>query len=160
MYHQLGSGPISDEVIALRAAVDRATALNGQSLTVGLDALRVLEAPVLNGLIAGLRRLRNAGGTIRLHVTSRELLKTLDMTGLDRVFEVVARPDEPAEAPNPIRRPVRRKGKLVDGIAGLIAVLLVVASASMAAFAQSDPSLTGSKLSRRVVQRDPDLRSF
>ena len=123
MYHQLGSGPIPDEVVALRGAVEQASA-GGKTLTVGLDALSALEAQVLNGLIAGLRRLRNAGVSLRLHVTRRELLKTLDVTGLDRVFEIVAQPDEPVpDAVAVDKRPSTRRrktGGLADGIIAVI----------------------------------------
>src|SRR5271165_4072823 len=90
MYHQLGKAAPSDEVVSLRAAVDAAVAAEAPALTIGVDAVVSLDAAVLGGLIAGLRRLRDVGGTVRLHATRPDLLRTLEVTGLDRVFDVAS----------------------------------------------------------------------
>ena len=70
---------------ALVAAVER-----GRRVVVDLDQMPVLDNTAIRGLILLLRRVREAGAELMLHVTRPELLATLSLTALDRVFEVAA----------------------------------------------------------------------
>ena len=164
MYHHLGAGDPLDEAAKLREAVTKAVTTKTPSLTVGLDELAALDAGVLNGLIAGLRRLRNVGGAMQVHVTRPDLLRALDITGLDRVFKVVATAPE-EEPPRPARRRrVKGARKLAGGIAAVVAAIAVVAGSTLAAFAESDSvafqTQTPQQIVQQVVSRNPALTSF
>ncbi|MGH7714628.1 MAG: hypothetical protein ACREML_01410 [Vulcanimicrobiaceae bacterium] len=111
----------------LLPAVDESATKSDKTLTVGLDEIPALDAATMNGLITTLRRMRDAGGTVRLHVTRSDLLGTLGETGLDKVFKVVASADEPRQKP-PRKRKRRRNGvrKVAGGLAGAFVALLVL----------------------------------
>jgi anti-anti-sigma regulatory factor len=47
----------------------------------------------MGSLIVALRRMRETGGSVVLHVTRPELLRALSESGLDRVFKIVAQPE-------------------------------------------------------------------
>lgn len=74
-----------------------------------LDALTTLDARRLAALISALRVARERGGDVELSVSRHDLLRTLAVTGLDRVFSIVpaATADRIADAPVKRRAPVR-----------------------------------------------------
>src|SRR5471032_927571 len=65
-----------------------------------------LPAGVISALIAGLRRLREHGGTIELQAEQEGARQALLTTGLDRVFEPVTHSG--VQAPPPDETPPRR----------------------------------------------------
>ena len=124
MYHPLT--PDSGARKALLRRVETAVAAHEQEITIGLDGLPSLDATVMGTLIVALRRMREAGGTVVLHVTRPELLSDLSMSGLDRVFKVVAQ--QPESEPE---KKAKRKGsgaarKVAGGLASIFAALLVL----------------------------------
>lgn len=126
MYLKLPSRE-SNVSASLLPAIDESAKRNDQTLTVGLDEIPALDAAAMNGLITALRRMRDAGGTMRLHVTRADLLATLGETGLDKVFKIVASPDEPRQ--KPVRKRKRRRGgvrKTAGGLAGAVVALLIL----------------------------------
>jgi anti-anti-sigma regulatory factor len=75
-------------------AVEEALHLRTTSLLLGLDGLPILDDAVISESIVALRKLRDVGGTVRLvtgNATHRERLSQL---GLDRVFDILANPEE------------------------------------------------------------------
>jgi anti-anti-sigma factor len=126
MYLKLtGSAPQTSS--ELLAAVQSANEKSDRTLTVGLDEIPSLDTPAMNGLITALRRMRNAGGTVRLQVTRPDVLQTLAQTGLDRVFRVVAAYEEPRPRPGTARKRKRNPGiRSIAGLAGAIVALLVL----------------------------------
>jgi anti-anti-sigma factor len=54
-----------------------------------LDVLQRLDTDAVRGLILLLRRSREAGGEIALKATRPELLRSLQVTALDRLFPMV-----------------------------------------------------------------------
>jgi anti-anti-sigma regulatory factor len=125
MYFKLPSG--ESNASSLVSAVDESAQKEDQTLTVGLDEIAALDAATMNALITALRRMRDAGGTVKLHVTRPDLLVTLGETGLDKVFKVVANADEPRQ--KAARRRKRRSGEvrsIAGGLAGAIIMLLVL----------------------------------
>lgn len=54
-----------------------------------LDSLPRLDTDAVRGLILLLRRTRDAGGEIALKVTRPELIRSLSVTALDRLFPMV-----------------------------------------------------------------------
>jgi anti-anti-sigma regulatory factor len=128
MYVQLDAEPRT-----LAAAVDAALTTDEKALTVGLDAIPGLDDGVMNALIVALRRMRDGGGTVRLHVTRPDVASALEVAGLDKVFEVVAAP----EGPRP-KAAGRRKGaggvrKTAGGLAAIFAAFLVFGEFARAA---------------------------
>jgi len=75
--------------------------------------------------------MREAGGSVALHVTHPELLGELSVSGLDQVFKIVAQPQEPAP-----KKQRKRKGsatrKIAGGLAGIFAALLVLGGSNAA----------------------------
>ena len=155
MYHQLGKAAPSEEVVSLRTAVDAALAAHAPALTIGVDSVASLDAAVLGGLIAGLRRLRDIGSTVRLHATRPDLLRTLEVTGLDRVFDVSATAPkaEPEDAP-PAAPPKARRI-----VAAMLGLLTALATTTMPGFAQGT-ELTPEQIVSKLAERNPSLSSF
>jgi anti-anti-sigma regulatory factor len=125
MYFKLPSG--ESNTSSLVSAVDESATKEDQTLTVGLDEIATLDAAMMNALITALRRMRDIGGTVKLHVTRPDLLATLGETGLDKVFKVVANVDEPRA--RTARKRKRRSGgvrSVAGGLAGAIVALLVL----------------------------------
>jgi|HubBroStandDraft_4_1064222.scaffolds.fasta_scaffold00870_6 anti-anti-sigma factor len=54
-----------------------------------LDSVAVLDTQALRGLISLLRRARSMGGDIVLRSSRTDVLRTLSVTALDRVFPVL-----------------------------------------------------------------------
>jgi anti-sigma B factor antagonist len=125
MYFKLPSA--ESNTSGLASAVDESAQKGDQTLTVGLDEIANLDSAMMNALITALRRMRDAGGTVDLHVTRPDLLVTLGETGLDKVFKVIANADEPR--PKAARKRKRRSSgvrSIAGGLAGAIVALLVL----------------------------------
>ena len=130
MYLKLAPFDGAGDSQSLLGAVDASIGKNERTLTVGLDEIDSLDAATMNGLITALRRMRDAKGTVRLHVTRPDLLITLRETGLDKVFKVVATPDKPRQ--KPVRKRKRRSGgvrKIAGGMAGGVFLALLILGA-------------------------------
>ncbi|MBV8425083.1 MAG: STAS domain-containing protein [Candidatus Eremiobacteraeota bacterium] len=128
MYYKLSPQPQTPVTRGLLGAVDDAARKSERALTVGLDELSSLDTKAMNGLITALRRMRDTGGTVQLHVTRPDLLRTLSETGLDRVFSIVATPEEPRPKPERKRKSggVKTGRMIVGGLTGVFMALLVV----------------------------------
>ena len=72
---------------AVRAA-DDALARGRATLVIGLDNLKAFDDAVASATILALRRLRDAGGSVRLVTANDAHRQRLALTGLDRVFEI------------------------------------------------------------------------
>lgn len=127
MYLKLAPFEGASDSRSLLDAVEVSAQKNDRTLTIGLDEIDSLDAATMNGLITALRRMRDAGGTVQLHVTRPDVLATLGETGLDKVFKVVATPEEPRQ--KPARKRKRRSGgvrKIAGGLVGVFVALLVL----------------------------------
>jgi anti-anti-sigma regulatory factor len=89
VYRAFGKDELDKEAAGLRAALATARDADDRTLTIGLDAVPALNDDVINELICALRRLRDVGGQVRLHVTRTDLLQTLHLMALDRIFTIV-----------------------------------------------------------------------
>ncbi|MFY9740206.1 MAG: STAS domain-containing protein [Candidatus Cybelea sp.] len=74
---------------AIEPAVDAKLLRRAEQVVLDLDTLAVLDTEALRGLIALLRRARLKGAQIALQSSRDEILRTLSVTGLDRVFALV-----------------------------------------------------------------------
>jgi anti-anti-sigma regulatory factor len=90
----------SSSPIGLRAqtaaAVEETLRLRTTSLLLGLDTLSTLDDGVIAATIVALRKLRDIGGTVHLVTGNPSHRKRLAQLGLDRVFDILASPEEVA----------------------------------------------------------------
>ncbi len=66
-------------------------------LVVSLDGVGFIDSSGLGVLVGGLRRMKERGGDLRIACTREHVLKILRITGLDKVFPIVAEQDEARE---------------------------------------------------------------
>jgi anti-anti-sigma factor len=79
-----------ESIEAVQAAVLFALGEGAPRVVLGLDHLDRLDTQAVRGLITLLRRARDVGGELSLQVTRPDLLRSLRVTALDRLFPVVA----------------------------------------------------------------------
>jgi len=60
----------------------------GPTLTLDLEAVNFIDSTGLGMLVSILKEARNLGGTVRLTNLTREVMRLLQITGLERVFEI------------------------------------------------------------------------
>jgi anti-anti-sigma regulatory factor len=77
-----------------KAAVDETLRRRTTTLLLGLDSLSTLDDGILSATIVALRRLRDAGGTVRLVTRKTSHRTRLALTGLNRVFQILASVEE------------------------------------------------------------------
>jgi anti-sigma B factor antagonist len=86
-------------LVVLRGDLDLATAPDlreclvevideGARIVIDLEAVDFLDSAGLGILVGGLKRARTAGGELELVCSSREVLRPLEITGLDRLFTI------------------------------------------------------------------------
>jgi anti-sigma B factor antagonist len=86
-------------LIVLRGDLDLATAstlretlvevIDEQArIVIDMDAVEFLDSAGLGILVGGLKRARTHGGDLELVCSNGEVLKPLEITGLDRVFTI------------------------------------------------------------------------
>ncbi len=73
----------------LLVQVREATESGAKEIILALDGLAVLDSVAIRRLITLLRRARVAGGEITLAVSRVDLLRTLQVTALDKVFHLI-----------------------------------------------------------------------
>ncbi|MCC6483440.1 MAG: STAS domain-containing protein [Armatimonadetes bacterium] len=64
------------------------------SLVVDLSSVDYLDSSGLGILVAGLKRARELGGEVLLVTTKPRIMRVLEVTGLDKVFNISATMDE------------------------------------------------------------------
>jgi anti-sigma B factor antagonist len=82
-------GPVLRD--ALQGALDE---LPGARLVVDLEGVDFLDSAGIGVLVGGRERARSLDGDLVLVATGRNVLKVLELTGLDRAFEIHASRDE------------------------------------------------------------------
>lgn len=80
----------------LQGQVVSATEAGAREITLALDEIPALDSAAIRQLIKLLRRTRELGGDIALAVSRADLLRTLRVTALDKVFTVVPVPEAAA----------------------------------------------------------------
>ncbi|MFN2527132.1 MAG: STAS domain-containing protein [Candidatus Baltobacteraceae bacterium] len=81
----------SDEAFdRLLGQVADAIERGAKEIVLALDAVAVLDSAAIRRLIKLLRRIREAGADLTLAVSRMDLLRTLEVTALDKVFRLVA----------------------------------------------------------------------
>ena len=100
------SGP---DLAALRRRAGEARDRGVHDLRIELDHARVLASPAIASLVAILRAARERGALVTLLTARRQIVDTLAVTGLDKVFgvEPPAQQRDAAEGQGDPRRPGR-----------------------------------------------------
>lgn len=80
----------AERISALQAAIIAAFEAGAPQVVLNLDALERLDSKDVRGLILLLRRSREVGGELALAVTRPEILRSLKVMALDRLFPIVA----------------------------------------------------------------------
>jgi anti-anti-sigma regulatory factor len=118
------SKPVTlDALQALRSDVTRALEQGAAAVLVDIDGVGTLESATIAGLIVLLRAARERGAVLSLRVGRKNLLETLRITALDRVFPIVT----PLEAAGPLA-PRSLRGVRVRSVASLAVGIAVVAA--------------------------------
>jgi hypothetical protein len=146
----------------IAAAVDAALVARPHSprLTVRIDG-ETLPSPLVAALIAGLRRVREVGGSLVVIPGSGALRDALALHGLDRVFAAPLGDDDERTG-----RP-RGRGRWQQTARACVAavVALLVAAATVTPIS-AEPGPAGGASSdvqlilERVIERNPELTSF
>jgi len=100
--HRISDTP----VVAVTGEIDVATApdlrehlvalesTGATAVVVDLTNVSFIDSTALGVLVGAFRRLRNAGGVLRLVVTEPRIIKVLEITELVRVFPIFSTVDE------------------------------------------------------------------
>lgn len=80
---------LPQEYPAVEAAVLGALRDGAERVVLDLDTIVALDTDTLRRLISLLRRARSRGREVALRSSREEVLRTLSVTGLDRVFAVL-----------------------------------------------------------------------
>ena len=80
-------------------AADETLRLRSTNLLLGLDGLSILDDAAISGTIVALRKLRDIGGTVGLVTGNPAHRKRLAQLGLDRVFDIMASPEDAEPQP-------------------------------------------------------------
>jgi len=67
-------------------------------IVVDLSGATFIDSTTLGVLVGGVKRLRPAGGALALVCTDQNITKIFEITGLDRVFSILATRDEALQA--------------------------------------------------------------
>ncbi len=78
-----------DRLPAIQAAVMSALEAGAPRVVLNLDQLERLDSEGVRGLILMLRRSREIGGELALQVTRPEIIRSLEVMALDRLFPIV-----------------------------------------------------------------------
>ena len=79
-----------DRLPSIETAMLAAFEAGAPRVVLGLDSLDHLESNDVRGLIILLRRARDVGGEIALSVTRPDILRSLNVMALDRLFPIVS----------------------------------------------------------------------
>jgi anti-anti-sigma factor len=151
------SKPATPESLqSLRAAVERAAQDHVEGIVINVDQLGVLDAPVISALISLLRTARAHGTSISLQASRANILDTLRITALDKVFTIVTATDAsvPAVSSAQAARP-KRRGRHVAAM-----LLAGIAMLGWSSGARAEDPVTPSALIGAVIAQNADVASY
>lgn len=80
---------MSDEALArLQGQINEASEAGDKHIVLAIDGLTTLDSARIRRLITLLRRTRETGADVALRVSRADLLRTLKVTALDKVFSL------------------------------------------------------------------------
>jgi anti-anti-sigma regulatory factor len=151
------SAPVSPEVLqALRADVVSAIEDGATAITIDVDDAGVLDSPLIAALISILRDAREHGVSVSLHATGKNILETLHVTALERVFRIVSDTgDQAVPAPPPPARKWRN-GRALAAVAGALFAL----GSMFGTPASGAPEPSASDVVTRVLAQNAGMQSY
>lgn len=75
---------------SLRARIDELLHAGARHIVVDLQGVGFMDSSGLSVLVAGMKRMREAGGELAIACSNEPILKVFTVTGLDRVFSIRA----------------------------------------------------------------------
>jgi anti-sigma B factor antagonist len=79
---------------AFREAVERVIDKGARRLLVDLSEVTFIDSTSIGVLVGALKRLRASGGSLELICTEKNVLRTLEVSGLDQEFRIHSSRDE------------------------------------------------------------------
>ncbi len=154
--------PASPEHLqALRNDVASAIEGGATAITIDVDDVGVLDSPLISALISILRDAREHGVSMSLHATRKNILETLHITALEKVFRIVST-DMPPTPPPPSRpMPPTRVRKFGTGRAAAIVAALSFALGSLFGSAASgETELSASDVIANLVSQNSGIQTY
>jgi anti-anti-sigma factor len=151
--------PLTTEaLVAVRARVEAALEAGAREFAVDIDGVGVLDSKTIAVLISILRLVRECGGSVSLLASQPNILDTLRITALDRIFTVASPESRPPAGAVSASKPPRSGAgrRFVAGLAG--AVFAATALLGHPIGAESEMSVHD--LLRSVAAQNPDMQSY
>jgi anti-anti-sigma factor len=158
-YFSIEKGAPPESLQALRIAVVRAVEDGAKSVAIDIDEVGLLDSRLIAALISILREAREHGASVLLGATRKNILDTLRITALDKVFTIVTSPQAvpiPAPLATRTRRKVLKSGRAMAAFTGILFAATVVFGAR--ASAQTEPS--ADDVIRSVVGQNAQMQSY
>lgn len=127
------------------------------NIEIDVDDIGALESPSISTLISILRKARERGATVSLRASRKNILDTLCVTGLDKVFRIVAPAHDTLTAALPASSAARPVGKRRRFVASL-AVWLLAMSALLGTRAWA--SDTPADILHHVIAQNAEMHSY
>ena len=154
------SKPVDPEALStLRAGIASALEDGAKAVIVDIDGVGTLDSPAIGGLILALRAARERSAVLSLRVSRKNLLETLRITALYRVFPIVtplaafAPPQAASGERSPRKKAARpKRSRFVAAVAG--ALLLAGTLDGRRAAAQDAPVTPAEAIHNVLAQSD------
>jgi anti-anti-sigma regulatory factor len=140
----------------LRGDVMRAVGAGAEVVSLDIDDIGVLDSPVISTLISLLRDVRERGASISLRANRKNLLETLRITALDKVFTIVAADERPIPEAKPRRAGAAHRGRFVASFAAAGFALASLFGTRASAAVDQSPS----DLVRAIVAQNSAMQSY
>ena len=122
-------------------------------IAIDVDDVGVLDSPVISTLIAVLRDVRERGAAVELRASRQNILDTLRITALDKVFSVSKAAPRSTAVTSRVKPAPARRGRLVASVAaGAFAAASLIGTQSTAA-ARPGAVARAVERTRRAQQR-------
>ncbi len=93
---------VAESLAQLRAEIAHAVANGIREIVIDIDGVAVLDSPIIAALVSTQSEARKSGAAVTLRATRKNLLETLRITALTKVFTIVSGDAVPAlPAPPP-----------------------------------------------------------
>jgi anti-anti-sigma factor len=149
--------PVTAAVLSeLQTAIVAAVTAGERSVLIDLDEVAVLDSALISTLVKILREVRALGGTVKLAVSRKNLLDTLRVTALDKVFAIV----EPGAPVPPARPPAASVRRRRVPMAVLIVAGLLGLTGPFGASAAPESDLSATQIVQLVAEQNPEMRSY
>jgi anti-anti-sigma factor len=153
--------PASPEnVQALRSEVVSAIEAGATAITIDVDDVGVLDSPLISALISILREAREHGVSMSLHATRKNILETLHITALEKVFRIVSTDLPPLPPPSQPLPPSRVRKIGTGRAAAIVAAMFFAVSALFGSSASGETELSATDVISNVIAQNAGMQSY